>query len=206
MFFHAEILPPAELFWQILVKTEGEEITLFCSCQNLTLYFTLITFQFSHFEAGVWQVGCWRWEGCWQLEHVFCHPCENLFNMNYKLVKWHKIYRRWFKILAVRVSEKCIYCAGAHGWDFRDRKLQFLLLLIVEPSALIVRWASSLLTASRKGTHKKKAFLCSDREEVKRGSSSYGEQVVLGASKRQTVQGIGTGKGFSNASRSFGVL
>lgn len=74
----------------------------------------------------------------------------------------------------------------------------------MEPSALIVRWASSLLTASRKGTHqKKKGFLCSDGEEVKRGSSSSGKQVVLGASKRQTVQGVGTGKGFSNASQSF---
>lgn len=71
MFFHAEILPQAELFWQILVKTEREEITLFCSCQSLTIYFTLITFQFSHFEAGVWQVDSWRWEGCWQLELVF---------------------------------------------------------------------------------------------------------------------------------------
>lgn len=54
MFFHAEILPKAELFWQILAKTEGEEITLFCSCQSLTIYFSLITFQLSSFEAGVY--------------------------------------------------------------------------------------------------------------------------------------------------------
>lgn len=55
----------------------------------------------------------------------------------------------------------------------------------MEPSALIVRRACSLLTASRKGTQQEKGFLCSDREEMKRGSSSHGEQVLLEASKRQ---------------------
>lgn len=31
-------------------------MTLFCSCQSLTIYFSLITFQVSYFEAGVYRL------------------------------------------------------------------------------------------------------------------------------------------------------
>lgn len=108
---------------------------------------------------GKWVAGDGRGAGSLNIPFAV-HVRIVQFDEIISLWKLHKLCRMWFKILAARVSEKYL-----HAEDFRDWKLQFLLLvllLILECLTLIVRGPSSLLASFRKGTRLKIVFLGSN--------------------------------------------
>lgn len=72
----------------------------------------------------------------------------------------------------------------------------------MEPSALIVRRACSLLTASRKGTQQKKAFYAVTGRRWRGGVPPMVSRCCWKLARdKYPGQGIGTGKGFSSASQ-----